>query len=141
MLNAIVFYRFANFLYKSHIPFIPRVVKLFIFLLYNCSIPYQCKIGKGTVFGYGGIGVVIHKDAVIGDYVTIGTNVTIGGRSGFAKVPVIGNNVYLSTGCVVIGPVCIGDQAIVGANAVVIDNVLSGEVVGGVPAKPLRKRV
>ena len=41
------------------IPFIPKLVTLLIFLIYNSKVPYQARIGKGTKLGYGGIGVVI----------------------------------------------------------------------------------
>ena len=79
MLNAIVFYRISRWLYLHHIPFLPKLVTLLIFLIYNSKIPYQAKIGKGTKFGYGGMGVVVHTKAVIGDNCSIGQQVTIGG--------------------------------------------------------------
>jgi serine O-acetyltransferase len=69
-------------MYLHHIPFLPKVVTLLIFLIYNSKIPYQAKIGKGTTFGYGGIGVVVHFSAVIGDNCRVAQQVTIGG--GFA---------------------------------------------------------
>jgi len=138
MLNAIFLYRIANILYKYHIPVLPKILKLFIFLIYNSSIPYECTIGKGSCLGYGGIGVVIHKDSIIGENVSIGTNVTIGGRSGHVKVPVIGRDVYISTGAKVLGPITIGDRAIIGANAVVISDVPSDCVVAGIPAKIIK---
>lgn len=53
MLNAIVFYRISRWLCLHHIPFLPKLVTLLIFLIYNSKIPYQAKIGKGTMFGYG----------------------------------------------------------------------------------------
>lgn len=62
-----------------HIPFLPKLVTLLIFLIYNSKIPYQAKIGKGTTFGYGGIGVVVHSSAVIGDNCRVAQQVTIGG--------------------------------------------------------------
>lgn len=65
MLNAIVFYRISRWLYLHHIPFLPKLVTLLIFLIYNSKIPYQAKIGKGTKFGYGGMGVVVHSNAVV----------------------------------------------------------------------------
>lgn len=57
----------------------PKLTTLLIFLIYNSKVPYQAKIGKGTKLGYGGIGVVIHKNAEIGNYCVIGQNVTVGG--------------------------------------------------------------
>ncbi|WP_299098148.1 hypothetical protein [uncultured Winogradskyella sp.] len=138
MLNAYKIYRLAHVLYRYKIPILPQLLKLCVFLIYNSSIPYQAKIGKGSHFGYGGIGVVVHKKAVIGNNCQIGTNVTIGGRSGHPEVPVIGNHVYLATGCKILGPICIGHNVTVGANAVVIDNVPDNAIVVGVPAKIIR---
>ncbi len=79
MFNAIHFYRVSRWLYLHHVPFLPKLITLLIFLLYNSKVPYQAEIGKGTRLGYGGIGVVIHTDCRIGAYVIIGQNVTLGG--------------------------------------------------------------
>lgn len=135
MVNIITFYRLANWLYRHKIPLLPQLIKLFMFFIYNSSVPYQANIGKGTFCAYGGIGVVIHKKASIGANVVIGTNVTIGGRSGLQDLPVIGNKVYIATGAKILGDVKIGDYAVIGANAVVIKNVPEKAIVGGVPAK------
>jgi len=43
-------------------------------------VPYQAQIGKGTMLGYGGIGVVIHSKITIGEKCVIGQNVTLGGE-------------------------------------------------------------
>jgi len=139
MINAYYFYKLSNFLYRRKVPFIPRLIKLICFLLYNSSIPFECEIGKGTKFGYGGIGVVIHRRSRIGENCVIGTNVTIGGRSDNYEVPIIGNNVYIATGAKVLGPITIGNNATIGANAVVIHNVDSDDIVAGIPAKSIKK--
>ncbi|WP_238884687.1 serine O-acetyltransferase [Clostridium sp. YIM B02551] len=138
MINAINFYRIERKLFELRIPFIPKFIKLVIFLLYNSSIPFEAKIGIGTKFGYGGIGVVIHKKAVIGDYCVISQQVTIGGRSGIKEVPIIGNNVYIGAGAKILGNITIGNNAIIGANSVVIKDVPENAVVAGVPAKIIK---
>lgn len=135
MINAYYFYKIANQLHRFKIPVLPNLIQLFIFLVYNSSIPFQCKIGRGTRFAYGCIGVVIHKRAVIGMDTIIGSNVTIGGRSQHFDVPKIGNNVYISTGAKILGPIEIGNNVIVGANAVVIKNIPNNSTVVGVPGK------
>lgn len=138
MINAYYFYKIAHKMYQLKIPLVPSLIKLIIFLLYNSVIPYQCIIKKGSRFGYGGIGVVIHKRVIIGQNCNIGTNVTIGGKSPHYKVPVIGDNVYIATGAKIIGPINIGDNVTIGANAVVVKDVPNFAVVGGVPAKIIR---
>lgn len=79
MLNAIFFYRQARWLYLHHIPFLPKLLELLIFLIYNSKVPYQAEIGRGTKLGYGGIGVVIHQNSRIGSKCMIAQQVTIGG--------------------------------------------------------------
>lgn len=137
MLNAIFFYRISRWLYLHHIPFLPKLITLVIFLIYNSKIPYQAEIGKGTLFGYGGIGVVIHSKSIIGSYCTVCQQVTIEG-SKFPGVPVIGNNVYIAKGAIVMGGISIGNNVTIGANAVVTKSVSDNAIVAGVPAKVLR---
>lgn len=84
--------------------------------------------------------MVLHKRTVIGKQTTIGTQVTVGGRSGHYEVPVIGNHVYIATGAKILGPVVIGNNVTIGANAVVIEDVPDGAVVAGVPAKIIKTK-
>ena len=58
---------------------LPKLITLLIFLIYNSKIPYQAKIGRGSTFGYGGMGVVIHSKSIIGVNCTICQQVSIGG--------------------------------------------------------------
>ena len=110
-------------------------IKRLIHVLHNSEIPYTCEIGKNTIFAYGGISVILHSASKIGERANIGSCVTVGGDKN--GVPIIGDDVFLSTGCKIIGNVTIGNGAIIGANAVVVKNVDPFEVVAGVPAKPI----
>lgn len=83
-------YQFGNYLHNKKIPILPKIINGFIRIIHNCAIYSETEIGKGTQFGYGGIGVVIHKHSVIGENCVIGTNVTIGGRSKSKGVPCSG---------------------------------------------------
>ena len=139
MLNAIFFYRVSRWLYLHHIPFLPKLITLLIFLIYNSKVPYQAKIGKGTKLGYAGMGVVIHANCIIGENCSIAQQVTIGGgNSKYQGVPTIGNNVRISKGAIVFGGITIGNNVTVGANAVVNKPVPDNAVVAGVPAKIIR---
>ncbi len=139
MLNAIFFYRISRWLYLHHIPFLPKLVTLLIFLMYNSKVPYQAKIGKGTKLGYGGIGVVIHKKAEIGENCMIGQHVTLGGgNSHYPGMPILGNYVKINHGAVIFGGITIGNNVEIGANAVVNKPVPDNAIVAGVPAKILR---
>ena len=136
MLNAIYFYRLSHWLYRHHIPILPKLITLLIFLIYNSKIPPQAKIGKGSKFGYGGISVVVHHDSVIGENCSIGHVVTIGGgNSKYPGVPVIGNNVQIGRGSVVFGGITIGNNVVIGANTVVNFPVPDNAVVVGNPGR------
>lgn len=139
MLNAIFFYRISRWLYLHHVPFLPKLITLIIFLMYNSKVPYKAEIGKGTKLGYGGIGVVIHDKSKIGSNCSIGQQVTIGGgNSQYPGIPTIGDNVKINKGAIVFGGITIGNNVIIGANAVVNKPVPDNAVVAGVPAKILR---
>lgn len=134
-------YRMGNWFFKKNVPVVPKLFDLLIRLIHNSAVYSESAIGKGTVFGYGGIAVVIHKRAVIGRNCVIGTGVTIGGRSRSVNVPVVGDNVYIAAGARILGDIKVGDNCVVGANAVVIHDVGPGCVVVGVPAKVIKQGV
>lgn len=69
----------------------------------------------------------------------IGQGVTIGGKSGWYEVPVIGDDVIINAGARILGPVKIGNNVIIGANAVVVKDVPDNCVVAGVPARIIRE--
>ena len=103
------------------------------YFFHNSEVPYTAKLGKNCIFAYGGIGVIIHPDSVLGERCNIGSGVTIGGNR--AGVPSIGHDVFLSTGAKLIGAIKIGNGAIIGANSVVLSDVEPFTVVAGAPAK------
>ncbi len=96
------------------------------------------KIGKGSSVGLAGLGVAIHKRAVIGDNTVIGQGVTIGGRSKHYDVPIIGDNCHIGPGAKILGPIKIGNNSLVGPNAVVIDDIPDNCIAVGIPAKIIK---
>ncbi len=119
-------------------PIFPKLIYKLIFFLYNSSVPMSAEIGEGSQFAYGGIGVVLHERCRIGRNVMISQQVTIGGRSGLFGVPVIEDDCFLGCGAKILGPIRIGANSVVGANAVVLHDVPPGAVVAGVPARIIR---
>jgi serine O-acetyltransferase len=137
-MSAVRLHHLAAYLDQYGIPFIPRLIYYLILVLFNSSIPCSASIGRGTKLGYGGLGIVIHARAVIGEDCVIAQQVTIGGKSRIHEVPVIGNRVYVGAGARILGNVHIGDDSVVGANAVVLKDVPPGSMVVGVPAKIIK---
>ena len=131
-------YKASRRLYLHHIPILPGVIKAAIRIVWGGVVPFQADIGEGTSLGYQALGLVIHKRAVIGCNCHIHQNVTIGGTSGKWEVPVIGDNVMIGAGAVVLGPIHIGSNVDIGANAVVLKDVPDNAVVVGVPARVIR---
>ncbi|WP_205737539.1 serine O-acetyltransferase [Halomonas campaniensis] len=118
-----------------------------IYLLHNSVVSPQSDIDVSVKFGYGGIGVVIHKKSIIKEGVTIGQNVTLGGSAGISgyydgnriHVPVIENNSYIAAGTKVLGGVVIGEFSIIGANSVVNRSIEPFSLAVGQPAKKIKK--
>jgi len=137
-MNAIKFYRIANWCYYKRIPLLPTVLKFLTFLVFNSVIPAQCQIGRRSRFMYGGIGVVIHKKSRIGNNVALGQGITIG-RKLKDGAPVIGNDVYIAAGSRILGDITIGNNVIIAANAVVIEDVPDNSIVAGIPAVVIRQ--
>ena len=132
-------YEAERWLYLHHFRMIPKIIKIFIRIVFNATIPYTCEIGGGTLFPHGGSGVVLHEHCVIGSDCRIQANVVIGGRNGLPGAPKIGNNVLIGAGAVLLGDISIGEHAQIGANAVVTHDVPAYTVTVGVPARVVKK--
>ena len=113
-------YRIGNLLHRKSWFRLAKLVSYLNRFLFAVWLPSSAKIGRNFKLGYGGLGVVIHKDAIIGDNVLIAQNVTIGRNFGDKKVPVIGNDVYVGTGSVIFGEITIGNNVIIYAGATIL---------------------
>jgi serine O-acetyltransferase len=140
MFDALTLQRAAHLLHRRNHFLVARLVTRIARHLFGTYLAPETEIGAGTELGYGGIGVVIHRDAKLGRDVLISPGVVIGGRSGLPGAPDIGDRVKIGAGAKILGPIKIGEGAHVGANAVVIHDVAPGDVVVGIPARPLERR-
>lgn len=137
-MNAMNKYRRARWCYTHGLKPMAKAYEMLIYLVRNSFIPASCELGGGTIFGYKGIDRVIHKRAKVGRNCIIGQQATIGGRSGHCEVPVIGDNRETCTGAKVLGPIKIGNNVTIGANAVMISDAPDNTVWAGVPARCIK---
>ncbi len=93
------------------------------------------KIGGGLFIQHGFSTMISAKE--IGENCWINQQVTIGYK-GNNNPPVIGNNVIITCGAKVLGDIIVADNAVIGANAVVVKNVEKGAIMGGIPAKKIK---
>lgn len=120
------------------------VRQLIVLLLHHYTIRYgidisrDARIGSGLYIGHFG-GIFVNQGVVIGDNCNLSQGVTLGqlNRGEKAGCPIIGNNVYIAPGAKIIGRVLVGDNASIGANAVVVNDVAQHTTVGGIPARPI----
>ena len=103
-------------------------------LLNGCVIGVNARFGPGFVLIHP-IGVVINSSVRGGSHVYLESSVVIGDNRG--KSPSLGSNIFVGSGAKIIGGISIGDGARVGANAVVVKEVLGGRTVVGIPAREL----
>jgi serine O-acetyltransferase len=107
---------------------------------YGIELPYSVTLGRRIIIEHQGA-IVIHGNCVIGDECIIRQGVTIGNRylNRPLEAPRLGRRVNLGAGAKILGGITLGDDVVVGANAVVLNDVPSGITVVGIPAKPLSK--
>lgn len=104
---------------------------------YQIQIPANTHIGPGLYLGHG-TAIIVNEAAVIGKNCNLSHFVTIGSNSG--KAAIIGDNVYIGPNSCLIEQVVIGDEATIGAGAIVTKNVPAGATVAGNPAKVISEK-
>ncbi len=116
-LQAIFVHRLIHPLYRIGIPFIPRLISQISRFFTGLEIHPGAKIGSGFFIDHGS-GVVIGETAEIGNNCVLFHNVTLGGTGKHSgkRHPTIGNNVFIGTGAILLGPISVGDNVRIGAN-------------------------
>ena len=140
-LHALVWHRAAHALWRRGFTLPARVFAHLGRMLTGIEIHPAAKIGKRLIIDHG-MGVVIGETAEIGDDVYLYHQVTLGGTASHQgkRHPTIGNNVIVGAGAKILGGFTVGDNARVGANAVVVAAVAANTTVVGIPARPVERR-
>lgn len=134
-------YILAKKSYELKIPLVTWLIKVFIRVVFNCFLPYTAKIGKNCLIAFGGLGSIVNEDFFVGENCYIGSGVTLGVTALKEGTSNIENRVYLGTGAKLLGPIKIGDNSVIGANAVVLKDVPPNVMVAGVPAKIIKENI
>ena len=141
--KAVFFHKIANFFAIAKFHLVARIISQFSRFLTGIEIHPRANIGKNLFIDHG-MGVVIGETSEIGDNVTIYHMATLGGISpsvnsneqrNIKRHPTLKDNVVVGSGAQILGPVTIGKNAKIGANAVVTKDVPENAVMVGIPAK------
>lgn len=137
--GALVAYRLKAACQRRGVPVVPRLAHRYAMRSAGVSIGDRTHLAPGVLLPHGQ--VVIDGFVEIGPGARIRPFVTIGLRERDLTGPTLGARVKVGTGAKLIGPIRVGDDAVIGANAVVVHDVAPGEVVVGMPARPVTPRV
>ena len=140
--KALFFHRIANFFCIAKFGLLAKMISQLSRFFTGIEIHPKAKIGKNFFVDHG-MSVVIGETSEIGDNVTIYHATTLGGISPSIKSdeqryvkrhPTLKNNVVVGSGAQVLGPIVVGENAKIGANAVVTKDVPANAVMVGIPA-------
>ena len=143
--KAIFFHRIANFFAIAKFDLVAKIISQISRFFTGIEIHPKAKIGKNLFIDHG-MGVVIGETSEINDNVTIYHNVTLGGTSpsintneqrNSKRHPTLEENVVVGSGAQILGPVVIGKNSLIGANAVVTKDVPEKSIMAGNPAKKI----
>ena len=135
-LQALVLHRFSHWLYQLGLPLIPRLLSHIGRFITGIEIHPGATIGEGVFIDHG-TGVVIGETAIIGNYCLIYQGVTLGGtgKEKGKRHPTLGENVVVGAGAKVLGNILIGNDVRIGAGSVVLKDVPSDCTVVGIPGR------
>jgi len=134
--RAAALYRIASALRRARVPALPVLITSRAHSTTGAHILPGAKIGPGLLLPHPS-GVVIGEGVVMGAHCTLLQGATLGERysGGDRSYPILSDGVTMCAGSIAIGGIHIGAGATVGANAVVISDVASGDTVVGAPAR------
>ncbi|MGF1621360.1 MAG: serine O-acetyltransferase [Rhodomicrobiaceae bacterium] len=128
-------HKVSRWFHQKRFGTVSRIIDGIIRVLYAARIPASAKIDPTAHFSHNGLTVVITKEAEIGPGCMIGIQVLLGSRWPEKGGPILERNVLVHSGAKIIGPVRIGEGSVIGANAVVLNDIAANSLAVGVPAR------
>ena len=140
--HAIFIHRINHILWNAGIPVIPRLLSHAARLLTGVEIHPAAKIGTRFFIDHG-MGVVIGETAEIGTNCLLYQGVTLGGtgKEKGKRHPTLANNVTVGAGAKILGAITIGNNAVIGANSVILKPVPDNAISVGVPGRITKKKI
>jgi serine O-acetyltransferase len=141
--GIVILYRLREWARRRPTAFLPALCERTMEIVHGTHISRQVKLGVGVYFPHGD--AHIHGESTIGDYCVIGVHTGIGLRGSFfsddmgTRGPTVGAYTRVGTGSKLLGAITVGERAVIGAGAVVIEDVPEAATVVGVPAKVVRQ--
>jgi len=135
-IHAVIFHKITHYLYLKKLYFLSRLLSQIMRFLTGIEIHPGAVIGKRLFIDHG-MGIVIGETAEVGDDCLIYHGCTLGGtgKDIGKRHPTIGNNCMIGSGSKLLGPIIIGNNVKVGANAVVLEDVEDNITVVGINRK------
>jgi cysteinyl-tRNA synthetase len=140
--HAIFIHRINHILWNFGIPVIPRLLSHAARMLTGVEIHPAAKIGTGFFIDHG-MGVVIGETSEIGNNCLLYQGVTLGGtgKEKGKRHPTLGNGVTVGAGAKILGAITIGNNAVIGANSVILKPVPDNAICVGVPGRITKKKI
>ena len=117
------------------------IYQILVEFIFGIELPWDTEIGHNTKLIHG-IALVVNHNTKIGANCILRHSTTIGNKQlkdgSYSDSPIIGHNVDIGSNVVILGPIKIGDNAVIGAGSVIVKDVPEGAVVVGNPGKVIR---
>ena len=145
-MQVLVLYRVSHALWRRRVPLLPLLLTRVAQHLYAVDISYEARLGPGIVLMHG-IGIVIGNQTRLAGHCIIFHGVTFGDRGSEWVAsdtpdghPNVGPGCMFGAGAKILGPLRIGENCVIGANAVVVKDVPANSIVAGVPGRIVGQR-
>jgi serine O-acetyltransferase len=133
----ILLHRLAHALHRRRVPIVPNVLRALGMAVWGADLWPAAQLGPGLCIAHTS-GIVVGGGVMAGSNLTLFQGATLGGGATLraawqSNQPRLGDRVLVSTHAVVAGGIDIGDDVVIGANVVVLEDVASGQTVRAAP--------